>query len=211
MPRFLALLVLLASTALAATEPTKTIPLVALADGRVLKNVTLANFKSDTVLLRHTGGALALRYEFLPDGLREQAEAQRPGGARAPGAAPSKPIEVKGQVYVQTQGAGAYKFGNVKVYAFPSEAFSAWDTNINPVQLPRPLAITTTDGDGRFTLSIPADKPYFIFAQASRLISTAHWGHHEWRVPAGEVKKGEVMLSNEGAVAQRPVKIEGEP
>ncbi len=57
-------------------------------------------------------------------------------------------------------GAGAYKFANVRVYAFALDYFGTWqNTNVNPVKLPKPLASSTTDGDGRFSLRVPAGPP----------------------------------------------------
>ena len=105
MPRFILALVLIAASAFAAVDLTKPIPALTLDDGRILKNATFANFKTDTVLVRHAGGALALRYEFLPEAVRADVQAKRPGGPlpaasseRAEWRIPQSQIKVLGEV-----------------------------------------------------------------------------------------------------------------
>lgn len=199
MPRFIVLFVLLAVTAFAAVDLSKPIASLALPDGRILKNATLANFKSDTVLVRHAGGSIAIRYEFLPPDIRVAAEQKRPGGSRLPaGEVSLKPIQISGQVFLQTRGAGPYIMGNVPIYAFDIEHLTAWEnTRLNPVKLPAPIAQTTTDGSGRWKLTIPPDRPYFIFAQGARVVSSTLTEWYEWRAPSSEIKKlDEVFLTN---------------
>lgn len=212
MPRIIALLVLLTATAFAAVDITKPIASLALPDGRVLKNATLANFQSDTVLVRHAGGSLAIRYEFLPPEIRVAAEQKRPGGSRLPaGEASLKTIEIQGQVFLQTQGAGPYIMANVSVYAFDIEHLAVWEnTRINPVKLPQPIAMTKSDGSGRFKFTIPPDRPYFIFAQGARVLTATKTEWYEWRAPSSEIKKlDEVFLTNSPwRYDWRPVEIE---
>lgn len=191
-------------------EPAKPFPLVELSDGRVLRNVTLANPTRSTILLRPAGGAaVLLRYEFLPSGVREAAEAMRPGGPLTKGEAPPKPVELRGQLFITTNGAGAYKFSAVTVYAFPAELFSAGENTRTTVDLPAPLARATTDGDGRFTIKVPGGPAFFIFAQASRLVG-GYMEKHQWRVAASQAVEGELLLDGKNDEAPWKVKIEGE-
>jgi hypothetical protein len=201
----------LSLAALSAAEPAKVFALVELRDGRVLKNVTLANPTKTTVLLRQSNGpSVLVAYEFLPETVADAADAIRPGGPapREKGAkAGAAKREITGQVFVTTRGAGAYKFSGVTVYAFPMSAWETWaNTNVNPVELPRPLAKTVTDGDGRFTLKVAEGTPCFVFAQASRLAGSQH-EENEWHVPVkGD---GPVLLNNSNLYGSfRPVKIE---
>ena len=207
-------LVLAMISFLRGAEPVKSFPLVELADGRVLKNVTLANPTKTTILLRPAGGASVLmRYEFLPDGVRDAAMALRPGGPepKATTAQSVKPIELRGQIFVTTRGAGAYKFSGVKVYAFPAALFSSWENTLTTVELPLPLTRATTDGDGRFLLRVASGEPFFVFAQAERLVG-GRPERHEWRVPASQISSGEVAnLDSSNSEQWRRVKIEGEP
>ena len=214
MLRFLFAFLILAVNVFAAVDLSKPIPLVTLTDGRALKNVTLANFTRESVLLRQASGpSVLVRYEFLPEAVREAAESRRPGGpsARPATGESQKPIELRGQVFVETRGAGAYKFANVRVYAFALDYFATWgNTNVNPVKLPKPLASSTTDGDGRFSLRVPAGTPYFIFAQASRQVGGGE--RFEWHLAESDIKRNdEVMLNSTGRVQWRPVEIEDGP
>jgi hypothetical protein len=202
--------ILLATVASAAVDLSKPLPVLTLADGRQLKNATFATYRTFDVTVRHAGGSAVLRYEALPDEVRIEAEKRRPGGPRmAAGSTAVQKSTVSGQVFVTTVGAGAYKFSNVEVHAFPIEAMDAWVTNINPVQLPRPLASTRTDADGRFTIDVPKDVVFFLFAQASRMLPDGTQVSYEWRAPSAELKRrDQVFLSSEWRFPVRPVKIE---
>ena len=169
----------------------KPLPRLRLPDGRVLQDVTFVNFKTLEIFVRHKAGSLSLRYEALPDEVRAAAEQQRPGGPRwFPGDTAANSIAIEGQVFVQTRGLGAYKFGEVKVYAFASDHLTAW-TRVGfdqVVRLPKPLSVATTDGDGKFRLSVPKDTPYFLFCQTSRMFADGSRELNEWRVPGEEFK-----------------------
>lgn len=208
------LLALLLATSLSAqVDLTKPVARIRLADGRILQDVKFVTFKPLDVLIRHRAGPMAIRYEALPDDIRAAAEQQRPGGAKwFPGEGAENSMTVEGQVFVQTRGAGAYKFGEAKVYAFAAEHLKAWDrvSNGQVVQLPKPLAVATTDGDGKFRLTMPKDTPYFIFCQASRLIAAGTESYselNEWRVPGEQFKNPkEAFLTGKNAVDQ-PSKV----
>lgn len=205
--------VMLAGAGAAEMDLAKPVPRIRLADGRILQDVKFVSFKPLDVVIRHRAGPMAIRYEALPDDIRAAAEQQRPGGPKwFPGETAQNSITVEGQVFVQTVGAGAYKFGEAKVYAFAAEHLTAWERvgRGQVVQLPKPLAVATTDGDGKFRLTMPKDTPYFIFCQATRLLvagSTSYTELNEWRVPGEQFKNPkEAFLTGKNAVAQ-PSKV----
>lgn len=195
-----------------APAPIAPIASLRLPDGRIFRNATLANFTAETVLIRHAAGSAVVRYEFFPDDLRAQAEQRRPGGPRYyAGDTAKKQTTVAGQIFITTRGVGAYKFSSVPVYAFAIEHLKIWEhaTRVGPVELPKPIAETVTDGDGRFTLKVPEGEQFFIFAQASRLLSDGSKAFYEWRAPSSEIKKFDhVMLESEWRHQFRQVKIE---
>lgn len=202
------------AAAFAAVDLSKPIPRLPLGDGRVLEQASFIQFRVADIAVRHTRGTMVLRYEALPDEIRAEAEKKRPGGPKwFPGEVASSQRTVEGQVFVQTRGAGPYKFGNVKVYAFDAKHLDAWNTNLMTVTLPKPLAVATTDGDGRFKLSLPKDTPYFVFCTTRRLLGQSE-ERNEWRV-RGETFKDtkSVVLSNDNATNDRikPVQIEETP
>lgn len=197
-----------------AADLSKPIEAIYLSDGRVLKNATITAYRTMDVTVKYAGGSTVIRYEFLPDDIRPDAEKKRPGGPRyLAGETAAAKTKVQGQVFITTQGAGAYKFSNVTVYAFPIESFEVWKmTNINPVQLPKPLAKATTDADGKFSIDVPKGPAFFLFAQASRMFSDGSSARYEWHAPSGEFKRmDQVYLSAEWRHPQRPVQIDETP
>lgn len=198
-------------------DPLSKIPELALSDGRILQDATIGGFTAETVVVRHKRGSAVLRYEFLPDEQRAAAEKKRPGGprwfARQSGStttASADSLAVKGQVFITTRGAGAYKFSGVTVHAFPSSAIGAWGaTYVNPVQLPRPLSSTTTDADGRFALFVPKGSAYVLWVQAGRLGPGGFEETYEWRVPSTDITSPDnVTMSDKWLVQPRPIRID---
>lgn len=190
----------------------KALPVLRLSDGRVLKNVTFTRYGIENVTMRSHLGPVTVRYDALPDDVRGAAEQRRPGGAKwFAGDTSGNTRAIEGQVFIQTRGAGAYKFGGVEVYAFDLAALSRFQGS-GEVQLPRPIHKTTTDGDGKFVLKVPVDRACFIFAQASRLraVGLEEWNEvFQWRVPDSEVRANKpVLLSQENKAEPRKVNIE---
>lgn len=205
------------SPAASAPDPLSKIPELPLSDGRILKNATISGFTSETVVVRHASGSTLLRYEFLPDEQRAAAEKKRPGGARwfgrksgAPTAPSADSLTIRGQVFITTAGAGAYKFSGITVHAFPASAIGAWEaTYINPVVVPRPLSSATTDGDGRFVLEVPRRGGYLLWAQASRMYSDGAWGRYEWRVPSTDITSPDnLIMSDKWRFEPRNIKFD---
>lgn len=191
---------------------TKPLPSLTLPDGRVFQQATFATFKVEGVLIRHRGGSAYVVYEALPPEVRIEAEKKRPGGPRTfSGDVAKEAVTYKGQVFVQTRGRGSYKFGGIAVRAFPIEALQQWEFNSRPVRLPRAIAETKTDGDGRFTLRVPNGEPVFIFVQADRL-AAGEREQSEWRLRADAIKnKDELYLNGDNVAAWAWTKVEIEP
>lgn len=212
MRQILAVLAFFLVTTLSAADAdlSKPIAVMRLADGHILQNVTFAGFKTETVLLKHAGGFTAVRYEFLPADLRAAAELKRPGGPRYfAGEIAAEKVTVSGQVFIQTVGAGPYKFGNVTVYAFQADCLDLLKAPTGTPQLPKPIAQTVTDADGKFKLTVPKGAQYFLFAQAQRGLLDGSTERFEWHVPASEIKYiDQVNLSGDWRYPYRPVKIE---
>lgn len=179
---------------------TRPVGIIRLSDGRVLKNVTFVKFGADIVLMRSNLGPVGVRYEALPEDIRASAEQKRPGGPRwFAGDTSGNTEKIEGQIFIQTAGASSYKFGNTNVYAFDLYALDYFNQLGKPIHLPKPIHVTTTDADGKFTLKVPLDRPYFIFAQAERLTGDAasqnlSTSTYEWRVPMSAVRKGKLLL-----------------
>ncbi len=192
----------------------KPVPVIRLPDGRVLKAVTFAKFNFENVLLRSSLGSIVVRYDALPDDVRAAAEQKRPGGAKwFPGDTSGNTETVTGQIFIQTRGNSSYKFGNVTVYAFDINSLTNLDVPSDQTpRLPKPIHQTTSDADGKFQLKVPLDRPYFIFAQATRLIvvgSNTENENYEWHVPVSAIRAGkQLLLSGENAMTGRLVEIE---
>lgn len=187
-----------------------------LSTGRVLKKAQVKKCTVDLVVLSGTGWIESVRYEALPDDVRSQLEPFRPGGPRwFAGDTSDNTIEFEGQIFIQTAGASSYKFGNVDVYLFDLHLLSRFSGDTKNVSLPRPLHKTTTDADGKFKLRAPKNKPYFIFAQSSRVIAAGDVSEtllYEWRVPMSAVRKGQLLkLSTEYRYPASLVTIEEQP
>lgn len=199
-------------TALSAADVdlSKPVAVVRLADGQILQNVAFAGFKTETVLLKHAGGFSVVRYEFLPADLRAAAELKRPGGPRYfAGETAAEKVTISGQVFIQTVGLASYKLGNVAVYAFQADSLELLNAPIGIPQLPKPIAQTVTDADGRFKLTVPKGTPYFLFAQAERGMSDGTTERFEWHVPDSEIKyPDQVNLSDHWRYSYRRVQIE---
>lgn len=186
------------------------VPVMRLPDGRVLRGATFTKYGPELVTIRSNLGPLSVRYELLPDDIRAEAERHRPGGPRwFAGDTSGNTQTINGQIFVQTVGAGAYKFGNVDVYAIDLAALSNF-SQPGKVKLPRPIHMTTTDADGKFALRVPIDRPYFIFAQASRLVETVRL--YQWQIPMSDVRAGKPLaLTQDNKSPVRRVEIEQQP
>lgn len=201
------------SAAWAGVDLSKPVPVMRLSDGRIMKNVEFTKFGVVVVSTKSNLGHVGLRYEALPDEVRAAAEQKRPGGPKwFAGDTSGNTRTISGQVFVQTRGAGAYKFGNVDVYAFDISALSYFDGSARLVRLPKPIYRTTTDADGNFSVKVPLDRTCFIFVEASRLRTAGldSWTErHQWRIAESAARAGKpLMLTQDNAKTPRAVEIE---
>ena len=181
-----------------------------LSDGYVIKKGVVRKCGPELVVFVSGAGVIkSARYEALPDDVRSQLEQFRLGGPRwFPGETSGNTDAIEGQLFIQTNGAGAYKFGNTTVYAFDLALLSAFSSD-RLVRLPKPINQVDTDGDGKFVLKVPRSRPYFIFAQAHRLLSDGGVERIEWRVPMSAVRKGKTLsLSSDYRFPYSYVEIE---
>jgi hypothetical protein len=186
---------------------------VMLSTGRVLKKPVVRKCGAEMVVLAGTGWTQSVRYDALPDDVRSALEPFRPGGAQwFSGDTSANTIEIEGQIFVQTNGASSYKFGDTEVYLFDLYALEKFTGDGTMVLLPKPIHKTTTDADGKFKLRVPKNKPYFIFAQTSRFIAAGELSsteRYEWRVPMSAVRKGQTLrLASEFRYPSSLVQIE---
>lgn len=207
-------LVCFLTSAMHAAEPEKQYALIRLPDGRVLKNATPVKYTASVVVLKCNLGTVQVRYEFLPEDLRAELEQKRPGGARwFPGETSGNTDTINGQVFIQTKGNSSYKFGNFDVYAFDLTVLHDFGSPSQFVRLPKPINKTTSDADGKFTIKVPKDRPYFLFTQATRIVpdanNTTKTEGFEWRVPMSEIRPSRLlMLSNDNYFPLSKVEIE---
>jgi hypothetical protein len=203
--RFIALLAS-ALLAIAADPAAAPLPELKLTNGTVFRNVTVVRYDRETVTLKSNAGTGPIRYAMLPEPIRVKFIAERDAAlmiaAEKAVPPPAKPRTLTGQVYVTTRGAGAYKFSEVTVTAYPKVNYeqisglvrvrttvstpelykvAAWKKELADV---KPIATATTDADGRFTLTLPADaSQVFLFGTTTRLLATGRTELNLWSIP----------------------------
>jgi hypothetical protein len=121
-------------------------------------------------------------------------------------------VTVSGQAYLQTIDQGPMKLAAMKVYAIPLAALSKFDDVDAEITLPKPLAKTVTDVDGKFTLKIPADQPFFIFAMGGYTTRRGRYITFEWHIAQADISDPtSLQLQNTNSdPPQHKVSIEGE-
>lgn len=206
--------VLAVAIAAAADTPWEFPSELRLTSGTVLHKVTLVRFDHEAVVIRYTGGVAPIPFAHIDEGQRRQVLAMRDTMAAAKAADLAAPREVTGQVFIRTQGDGAYKFAGFSVYAFPRELLEAIEQEVSVLATARKISSTQekgllwvevtarhtpagtsahTDGDGKFTLRLPDSKPVFVFCAANRLLSGKFLEQHLWVVP---VEGNELILDS---------------
>ncbi len=155
-----------------------------------LHHATPTKWTSEYVVVRHVGGVDPIRYTSIAEPQRALVMSLRPSAKSASPRAEAAPntIHVDGQCFITTQGAGTYRMSEVVVMFFPASAASAFDTNMQTVDLPRPLHTCKTDADGKISIDLPAGEgPWLVVSQASRRVGALRngdpWERYEWRVP----------------------------
>jgi len=207
----------------AAAQPPPPVPGdVELRNGAVLHHVTVLRWEKSYVVLKHAGGADPIRYVDIADSQKAAIMARgqyeinhppipRPAAATAQAAGPNT-IVYRGRVSIPTVNPvtkenGVYNFANVDVYVFPASALKAFDGEIDPVELPKPIAQTKTDANGVFLLTVPADAPHFIFSEGERIVPSGR-DYMAWRVESKDIKTPlDVQLGTHYRVHYRGLRI----
>ena len=104
-----------------------------------------------------------------------------------------KEVELKGDIFVVTRGAGNYKLGLVEVTAIPDEIMQSYinakklertnklldekhsqynsiETYFDDLSFPKGVATTNTDAEGKFILKLPKAGRYAIAARSERKV-----------------------------------------
>jgi hypothetical protein len=205
-PRILCLVVMLLGRSLVADPsptptptPVPTMPdTITLSNGAVLHDVSVIRWNSDSVVLKHAGGADTIRFIYIaePDrtavlAVRDEAKKNAKPVIRAD--AQSVAV-VKGQVFVASQGGVSYKLGDVTVYLLRSSELGLLETSSASVRLSKPVASAVTDAEGNFTITAPDEGDYFVYAKASRRVGE-QFEQYEWRQPLAGLDRQHVQLS----------------
>jgi len=179
--------------------PVPTMPdTINLTNGTVLHDVSVIRWNSDSVVLKHTGGADTIRFVYIAEPDRTTVLAVRAEAKKAikdetkEVAVPVRTI--KGQVFIASQGGVSYKLGDVAVYLVRMSDLNLFDTTTASVHLGKPAASAVTDADGYFSITVPDDGEYFVYAKASRRVGE-QVERYEWRQPLAEIDKQHVQLS----------------
>lgn len=180
---------------------------IRLLSGAVLRKTSLIRWTADGVVVKHAGGADPVRFANIAEPDRSRLIAAKAGApsVAAPIAAAAEAKTVRGQVFITTRGAGAYKFSGATVVAYAGEHYKsvvekkafrvpdtskhimgsahveAWEIALENVPV---VAKAKSDADGKFELQIPAGRSVFLFCLASRLVA----GKREinvWARPVG--------------------------
>jgi hypothetical protein len=152
-----------------------------LSSGAVLRKCEVVRWTADAVVVRHAGGIDPVRFANLAPDSRARIDEIL--------TAFKQPRTIRGTVFVTTRGAGAYKFANTLVVAYPAAAFPSGAKV--PSDSATPLAITHTDADGRYTLKLKDSSPAVVYCFAKR-VAAGDLEITRWVVP---INRAEIDLS----------------
>lgn len=190
---------LAAASTFCAAEATAEFPSeLRLTSGLVLKKCTVVRWTSDSVVVRHQGGVDPIRFDRIASEQRAAVEevrkaAQKPVAAPITPAAAENNTTIEGQAFIVTRGAGNYKLGDMRVRAFPIEV---WGGDTHSWNLGKPLAVATTDAEGKFRIKVPAGKEFFLYARGSRMAGGEH-ENYQWLLRSDKITdRAAVALTN---------------
>jgi hypothetical protein len=184
---------------------------VTLTTGRVLRNVQVVRWETNRVVLKYSGGVDPIAFSLFKSPTPEQLPAIRESDLERKAATPAKanaePRKIAGQVFVTTRGAGSYRFGGARVYAFSPEAIESAkqrfsgrlpagfrlpsseeqavitaDTWVDLLGDEAELASTTTDADGNFIVALKPGQNAWLFCTAGRLVGSTK-EQNTWLAP----------------------------
>ncbi len=230
----IALLLVLVAAAFAAEPAAPKLPNeIKMTSGTVLRNISVVRWAADHVVLKHANGVDPIRFAYIAEPYRSQLFAVRDAAALAaktapaPEAAAVKTSTLSGQVFLTTMGAGAYKFSGATVTAFRFEDYEAAERNFrtlspglssgagNDSLLLRtwikvlndytPVAVTTTDAEGKYRMTLPPGQRVFLFCTASRVRAAVGGAASEtkyWIVPVPAGSNRQDLNSDNGGTVQ---------
>lgn len=178
-------------------------PELRLTNGATLRKCEPVRWTKDSVIVRHVGGLDPIRFVNISEEQRAAVEASRPSVSPTPTPTeqPKDERTFKGQVFVATVAGTTVPLGSVKVRAFPLRYLSEFEGLSFTVRLPKPIASTLTDAEGKFSLTVPGSEEFFFFAQSGRYLGSyggkARSESYDWRVAVSAVKDpNAVLLTN---------------
>ena len=161
---------------------------VTLTSGRVLRNVQVLRWESARVVLKHSAGSDPIAFALFKVPAPADLPAMREEASRAPTASPPPPLEEEAGFVVSGQAFDRgmdqpYKFISITVGIYPAgqEFQRIMQANFNE-PLPEALQQTTTDPEGRFSLS-SARPGQVLHARAVRSYRNGVRAVYEWTVP----------------------------
>lgn len=204
-------------------EPLPPLPKdISLTNGAVLRNISIVRWEKDRVILRHVGGIDPIRLDHIAPSDRAKLEKHRASTQDDEKNSPqssSQTTEYKGQTFVTTAGAGAYKFSGAEVIAFPQSLRSEL---IERAHSKRPLTFermpltqkkdairemflsafqelagsaivrVKSDADGKWSLK--TSQKIVLVSTATRRLSGGVWESYTWIISPSS---GEVMLTQD--------------
>src|ERR1019366_4417477 len=130
--------------------PVPTMPdTITLTNGAVLHDVSVIRWNSDSVVLKHTGGADTIRFVHIAEPDRStvwavRAEARKDTTSAAKEDA--QPVRTaRGQVFIASQGGLNYKLGDVTVYLVRIGDLTLFNTSERKIRLGTPAKSAVTD------------------------------------------------------------------
>lgn len=194
-------LALLCSSAFA--DPIAPLPRdLKLTNGATLRNVSILRWRGpDLVVLKHAGGAAPVRLEHIAEEHRAIVASYhgvlpaqpKPAAATATAEkAKDKPVKLTGEAFARGIDQ-PYLFAGMPVTLHRAADEEAARIATVEIKVPPAVARTTTDSEGKFTLTAPPGK-YTIRAQGRRQHRGARYADYEWIIP--------VTLEGEAVTAQ---------
>lgn len=180
---------------------------ITLTNGAILQHVQVVRWEENDVVLKYAGGVDPIQFAYIAEPDKTAVLAVRDWMIGSQNLKPGQTL--KGQIFITTRGAGNYKMGDVNVYVFTADLLSRFNSTY--VHLAHPVAQTTTDSEGQFSIEIPDDapaQPFFIYAQAKRMAG-GDWEYYDWRVPSSDItNKSNILLTGNNTSSARVVTID---
>ncbi len=183
---------------------------VPLTNGRILHKVQVVRWETGRVVLKHAGGVDPVAFTLIAEPLRSRLDEIRVAAA-AQAAVPKPTRTIVGQVFVTTKGAGAYKFAGARVFLLDQSAYSACQNIVEnyraevrvtsgtlatidqervtyegwtkALRSEKSVVEVTTDADGYYKLTVPAEGRFYVICVTSRLAGSS-MEYNVWSVPA---------------------------